>query len=174
MVRDFGKGSITLIGGSLAFTNVALRENRDVSAVNAALGNARRIIFDETHLGTVRTGTVMGLVRQFRLQGVVAVAIVCAFLFIWRSSTPFPPERAPAESERQLAAASASEGLLNLLMSHIPPNRIMQACVKEWRVDRGRLVTEDRLARMMAVAESKAAPVEQWRQIRALLDKTHQ
>jgi hypothetical protein len=72
----------------------------------------------------------------------------------------------------QLAAASVSEGLLNLLMVHIPANRIVGACVEEWRKDRGRLVGAEKLARIEDVVAQKAHPVAQWREIRALLDKT--
>jgi hypothetical protein len=170
--RTLGKGSVVLMGSSWAFTNVALKDTRDISTVQSAVGNAERIVFDETHLGTVQTGTVMGLVRQFRLQGFLGVVIVCALLFIWQSSSPFPPERlALVDADTKLAAASASEGLVNLLTCHIPANRIMTACVEEWRKDRGRLVSEETLARIKAVTERKAHPVAQWREIRALLDK---
>jgi len=170
--RAFGSGSIVLVGGSWAFTNQALKEDRDMARVEAAVGDSRRVVFDETHLGTTQTGTVMGLVRRFRLQGVLFVVIACALLFIWQSSAPFPPERASAKSDVQLAAASASEGLLNLLMVHIPANRIVSACVEEWRKDRGRLVRAEKLARIEDVVAQKAHPVAQWREIRALLNKT--
>jgi hypothetical protein len=170
--RAFGSGSIVLTGGSWAFTNQALKEDRDLARVQAAVGDSKRVVFDETHLGSVHTGTMMGLVRRFRLQGVLFVAIACALLFIWQSSAPFPPERAVAKSDLQLAAASASEGLLNLLTVHIPANRIVAACVEEWRKDRGRLVGADKLSRMGDIVAQKAHPVEQWREIQALLNKT--
>jgi hypothetical protein len=120
----------------------------------------------------VQSGTVMGLVRQFRLQGVVAVALICALLFIWRSSAPFPPERAVSEdSSLRLAAASASEGVLNLLTVHISPSRIVQTCVDEWKRDRGRLVSPETLAQVEGVAGRKGDAAVQWREIRAILDK---
>jgi hypothetical protein len=171
VTRNFGKGSVVLLGSSWLFTNDALRQDRDSAALNRAIGNPTRILFDETHLGSVEQGTVMGLARQFRLQGVLAVALVCALLFIWQSSAPFPPERTSSGSDdTRLAAASAGEGLRNLLAHHIAPNRLMSACVAEWRKDRGRLVPEDRLRRIEGIAALHADPVEQWREIRALLD----
>jgi hypothetical protein len=113
----------------------------------------------------------MGLVRHFRLQGVLAVAIACALLFIWQSSSPFPPERAPIESDTRLAAASASQGLLNLLSHHIPAGRLMTASIAEWKRDRGRLVPPDKMTQIESIAAQNLHPVTQWRQIRATLDK---
>jgi len=119
---------------------------------------------------------VMGLARRLRLQGALAVSMVCALLFIWRSSMPFPPERSvSADADMRLAATSASQGLRNLLAHHIPAGRIVSVCVAEWRKDRGRLVAADRLARIEAIAAGgnaarTAHPVTQWREIRAELD----
>jgi hypothetical protein len=169
--RQFGTGAVVLIGSSWAFTNASLREDRNISEITAAIGTPARILFDETHLGSVQQGSVMGLINRFRLQGVLAAAIVCALLFVWQSSAPFPPERAVAESDTRLAAASASQGLLNLLAHHIPANRLLGACVAEWRRDRGRVVSPDKLAQIESIAAQKAPPLTQWRQIRVLLDR---
>ena len=66
------------------------------------------------------------------LQGFIAVLMVCALLFIWQSSMPFPPQRSVAkERDFELAAASAGEGLRNMLTRHIPPAKIIEVCVKE-------------------------------------------
>jgi hypothetical protein len=170
-ILQFGTGTVVLIGSSWPFTNGALREDRNMSVLTSAIGTPSRILFDETHLGSVEPGSVMGLMRRFRLQGALAAAIVCALLFIWQSSSPFPPERARAESDTHLAAASARQGLLNLLAHHIPTNRLVSACVTEWRRDRGRLVPPDKLAQIESIAAQNAHPLTQWRQIRALLDK---
>jgi hypothetical protein len=160
-----------LIGTSYPLTNEALREARDTAWLNAVFGDAPRIVFDETHLGSVESGTIMGLARRFRLQGVLAVAIACALLFIWQSSAPFPPERSsPAGDDIRLFAASAGEGLRNLLAHHIPANRLIGACVAEWRKDRGRLAPADQLARLESIAAQKYThPIAQWREIRATL-----
>jgi hypothetical protein len=112
----------------------------------------------------------MALARRFRLQGVIAVALVCGLLFIWRSSAPFPPERAAAiGSDTRLAAASAGEGLRNLLAQHIPVDRVVSVCVAEWSKDRGRLAAPDTLAQMEAIAGRKTHPAVEWREIRDLL-----
>jgi hypothetical protein len=169
--RQFGTGAVVLIGSSWAFTNAALREDRNTPELTSAIGAPSRILFDETHLGSVDQGSVMGLVRRFRLQGVLAAAILCALLFIWQSSSPFPPERAPLESDTHLAAASAGQGLLNLLSHHIPPERLMTACIAEWKRDRGRLVPADKMAQIENIAAQNLHPLTQWRQIRATLDK---
>lgn len=167
--RQFGSGAIVLLGSSWTFTNAALRERRDIAALQSAIGNPARIVFDETHLGTVEQGTVMGLARRFRLQGVLAVALVCALLFIWQSSMPFPPERRAPAADTGLVAASAGEGLRNLLAHHIPAGRVMSACVAEWRRDRGRLVAPEKLVRIENIAAQHTHPVDQWREIRAEL-----
>lgn len=170
--RAFGKGSVTLIGGSYPFTNEALKESRDLSVVESAVGGSKHIVFDEAHLSGEKSGNVMSLLRQFRLQGAIAVALVCALLFVWRSSAPFPPERpVSAEAEFRLAAASAGEGLLNLLAHHIPADGVVRACVAEWKKDRGRTVRPETVARIENIAAERKHPATQWREIRALLDR---
>ncbi len=173
VTRAFGKGSIVLMGSSWAFTNEALRDDRNQNELSLALGDSTRFVFDETHLGTQEQGTIMGLARRFRLLGVLAVALICALLFIWQSSAPFPPERETADdTDLRLAAASAGEGLRNLLAHHIEPDKVVSACVAEWRRDRGRLVAPDTLARMEAIASGKATAAEKWLEIRELLHKS--
>jgi hypothetical protein len=172
VTRAFGKGSVLLMGSSWAFTNAALREDRNLAELNSAIGSPARILFDETHLGSEEQGSLMALARRFRLQGVIAVSLICALLFIWQASSPFPPEQPAApDADVRLAAASAGEGLQNLLAHHIPANRVVAACVAEWRKDRGRLAAPDTIAQMEAIAARKAHPAEQWREIRELLRK---
>jgi hypothetical protein len=172
LTRAYGNGSIVLMGSSWAFTNAALREDRNLAELDRALGTPNSIVFDETHLGTQEQGSIMALARRFRLQGVMAVSLICAILFIWQSSAPFPPERQQTpDDDMRLAAASASEGLRNLLAHHIPANRIVAACVAEWRKDRGRLAAPDTIAHMEAISAQKAHPAAQFQEIRELLKK---
>lgn len=168
--RRFGNGSVALVGSGYPFTNEALRESRDLPLIEWAVGPSATVIFDESHLGSEEQGSVMGLMRQFRLQGLLAALLACALLFIWQSSVPFPPER-PATERRDftLAAASASEGLLNLLTRHIGPREIVKTCVAEWRRDKGRKAPPEKLARIEGIAAENAHPLRQWEEIREAL-----
>ena len=74
-------------------SNEGLRDERDAEMIASLAGPAQRITFDENHFGVVETGSVTKLMRRYRLQGAVAILIVAAALFLWRSGGPslLPP-----------------------------------------------------------------------------------
>ena len=168
--KQFGSGTIALLTNPDPFSNVALREDRDLPLLSWAAGEKNKIVFDESHLGSVQQGTIVGLALQLRLQGLIAVLLTCALLFIWQSSVPFPP--GPTSSQAQdftLIGAGTSEALPNLLARHIARARLMKTCVAEWRRDRGRKAGETKIARIENIAASNAPALRQWEDIRTIL-----
>jgi hypothetical protein len=170
--RPFGAGSVGVFAAPGAFANGSLREHRDSRLVKWALGDKSPVIFDESHLGSVERGGVMSLIRQFRLQGVLGVVLLCAVLLFWQASFPFPP---PAETSTRddavLQGPATVEGLQNLLSHHIAPAKLMPACVAEWRHDRGRRVRDEAFGRIEKIAGSAGNPVGQWKEIRQVISE---
>jgi hypothetical protein len=129
--RAFGKGSVVLMAESLDFDNQSTVAMDRLDEVSAALGPNARIIFDEQHFGMTESGTVVGLVRRFRLGGMTLGLLCCAALWIWRNASAFPPP-APAAAMERLAGRTSHAGLLNLLSRHIRPADLPAVCWQKW------------------------------------------
>lgn len=132
--RPFGSGSIVLLPDSQRLNNRNLAESAAARALAVRLiGNYRRVVFAEAHLGIVESGSVAGLVRHFHLQGLAAGLLLVAILFLWHRSDTFPP--APRREQERGAAIAGSETramLAGLLAKHIAPGSLLNICVAEW------------------------------------------
>jgi hypothetical protein len=87
----FGKGTLVIAPDALPFSNGALAFAPDPRLITRALGSNKLVLFDESHLGLSESGTIVGLARRYRLQGLAFGLAVCVALFLWRSMSPFPP-----------------------------------------------------------------------------------
>ena len=129
--RAFGAGSIVLVADSYPLSNEGLREDPDAAFLSRVVGPARRILFDENHFGVVETGSVATLMRQFHLEGPVAMLAFAAALFLWRNASTFlPPRRASASAA--VSGRDSVEGLSSLLRRGIPEKELLAACFAEW------------------------------------------
>lgn len=129
-------GSVVVIGDSFFFSNEAMSGARNTPLLTWLVGDARRVIFDETHLGLSRSPGMMTLVRRYRFHGVVLALLAAGLLFVWRGACSLTPPRPEVEAEEELASNSAA-GLTNLLRRSLPPSRLLAACLQEWRRSRG-------------------------------------
>lgn len=129
--RAFGSGSIVLTASSEVFANQNLAADRNSALLIRLIGDNARVVFDESHLGVQDTGSVLGLVHKYRLDGALWGLLAVAIVFVWSNAAGFPPP-----SERRLAAATASHdsraGLAQLLRRQIPTARIVEVCISEW------------------------------------------
>jgi hypothetical protein len=160
--RGFGKGMVVVLAESVAFDNQSSVARNRIDDVAAALGPQRRIVFDEQHFGLSESGTIVGLARRYRLGGMALGLLVCAVLWIWRSTSSFPPAAAAAVVER-LEGRTSHAGLLTLLRRHIRPGDLPEVCWQEW-VSTNR-VRPDVVARAVAIVRGGAGPVEKVRLI---------
>jgi len=182
--RTFGKGTIVLVADTFPLSNEGLREARDAGLIARIAGSATRITFDEDHFGVSETGSVTKLMRQYRLQGAVAILIVAAALFLWRSVSSLLPPRggALASSQGAIAGRDSLEGLAALLHRGVPEKQLLDVCFAEWsnsisrgtrgspdpRTPRAAAAIEDEIARQGA-----RAPVDAYRAAcRILTEKT--
>ncbi len=161
--RNFGRGSIVLVGDSFPLSNEGLREARDAAfladLVDHDAGPATRIIFDENHFGVTETGSVTTLMRKYQLEAAVAVLALAAALFLWRSASSFlpPRESRPAEA---VAGRDAIDGMTALLLRGIPEKNLLNACFAEWSKSAMR---EPRAAAVEDQIRGARDPVEAYR-----------
>jgi hypothetical protein len=128
--RAFGSGSIVLAASSDVFANQNLAVDRNSALLIRLIGNNAHVIFDESHLGVQDTGSVLGLVHKYRLDGALWGLLALAIAFVWSNAAGFPPP------EPRLAVANSGHdsrsGLAQLLRRQIPTMRIIDVCVAEW------------------------------------------
>ena len=129
--RSFGRGSLVLLTQTFSLSNEGLQKP-DGNLVAWVVGRSARVVFDEEHLGLVETGSVGALIRRYRLAGAMLVLALLGVLFVWRQAGHFLPER-PVSARAAARSLHASTGLVNLLRRHITRNRLIAACLQEWR-----------------------------------------
>jgi hypothetical protein len=166
--RPFGKGSVVLLAASDDFNNQSTASGDRLKLVSAAIGPNRRILFDEPHLGISESGSVVGLVRRFRLSGLALGLASCAALWIWKNAAVFPP---PAVAPpRNLSGRTSLSGLLTLLRRHIPANEVAAVCWREWLTAHRREITPASAASAEEILRHSAArPLDAAREIQAVL-----
>jgi hypothetical protein len=129
--KHFGAGSIVLFTDSYLLSNEGLRESRNPELIASLLGSARRIEFDENHLGVADEGGVAVLLRKYRLEGALAVLLLAVALFIWASASSFLPPREQRPDDT-VAGRDAQEGLAALLRRGVPEKDLLDTCFREW------------------------------------------
>lgn len=151
--REFGRGSHVLLSQSFALSNEGLLEPNG-KLIAGLIGTATTIVFDESHLGVVETGSVGALIRRYRLTGVALVLAILGLLFVWRQSGHFLPER-NIEREAAMANLNSAAGMVSLLHRHIAARQIVATCVAEWKRSLSVLPYAQR--RRAAMVEASAA-----------------
>ncbi|MBI5383351.1 MAG: DUF4350 domain-containing protein [Verrucomicrobia bacterium] len=160
MERRLGGGSMVLLTDSYLFSNEALRQHREPALLAWLVGPARRVIFEETHLGVEEAPGLATLARQYRLHGVFLALLLLAALYIWRNSVPFmpPPEEQLAwEHGDAVLGKESAAGFVNLLRRNIRGSDVLAVCFAEWKKSCGRGIAAPRLHQVQAVVEAEAS-----------------
>lgn len=129
--RSWGPGSLVLVSSGTMFINGALAASPDTALLVSLIGPSGRIVFDESHFGIVESGSVMGLLRAFHLQGVLFGMLIPVALFVWKCSSSFPPVLHSRPRERVEGRRSFS-GLIALLRRNLSPADLAIVCWQEW------------------------------------------
>jgi hypothetical protein len=129
--RVRGKGSITLLADSFVLSNEAVQRERATSLLADLLGDAKRVVFVESHLGVEIESGVAVLARRYGLGGAALTALVLAGLWIWRSATPLTPIF--EEDEEVPLSVAPTAGLEALLRRAVPPTKLFATCIEAWR-----------------------------------------
>jgi hypothetical protein len=135
-VRDlvelrFAKGILVIAPDALAFSNGVLAFAPNTRLITKALGTSKLVVFDESHLGLSESGTIVGLARRYRLEGLALGLAVFVALFLWRSMSPFPP-LATSQEPRLIAGRTSSSGLTTLLARNVPPQDLAPTAWTLW------------------------------------------
>lgn len=168
--RHFGAGSVVLASDSLFLTNGALANQAQVALISTIFGANTRIEFDEAHFGMTETGSVMGLARKYRLQGLFAGLAILAALFLWKTGAEFPsvlPTSDISRSQGAVAGRDAQQGFLGLLRRNVPASQLARECLREWRKT---ALRDPRFPRMQAAADAEPDPVRAYTLIREALE----
>jgi hypothetical protein len=131
MERPFGLGTIVLVAQTYPLSNEGLREDRDAPQIARLVGPARNIAFDEDHFGIEDSGSVTTLMRKYHLEPAIAVLLLTALLFLWRSASSLLPPRA-LDKAQSVAGRDAQEGLVSLLERSLPEKDLLNTCYAEW------------------------------------------
>jgi len=181
--RAYGKGSIVLMAEGYPLSNEAINAERKPALIGWLLGDATRVVFDETHLGIEQTPGLMNLARKYGLHAAFASLGLLAMLFIWYAMTPVVPRRSEEEEVEHIARGQnrdAFAGMVNLLRRSVRPQDLMEVCLAQWkRTLRGtrpgqlvRIQQADAAARIAKDAgRLRSAPAESYREIFEILNR---
>jgi hypothetical protein len=131
--RLYGKGSIILSSDSFFLSNEAMKNKRYPHLLSWLCGTHKKIIFDETHLGVLKSPGIAMLLRKYGLTPFFISLMVLALLVIWKQSVRFVPAYEEDAEATVDAGKDTSTGLTNLLRRNIPLNGILSACLEEWK-----------------------------------------
>jgi hypothetical protein len=172
MERVAGKGSEVLFASSSDFSNWTLAVSdgdADFGLISTAIGGSSRVIFDEEHFGITQSGSVVGLVRRFRLTGMAFGFAICAALLIWRNVSAFPPP-APVHKTSAAVGRTSRSGLLTLLRRHIAASDLATVCWNEWFSTNRRALSTESAARAREIACRETDPVKALREIQPIVN----
>ncbi len=177
--KSRGAGTIVVATDSFFASNEALVRDRHPELLAWLAGPNHKVIFDEAHFGIVDAPGIAALARKYRLYGAAAALVVLAALFIWRNSSSLAPRRDAAASHgNEIAGRDATAGFVGLLRRNIPPDRVIEVCLAEWRksFDRGARFSAREKASLENIAGEENArpardkdPVQTYRRLSAAL-----
>ena len=159
--RHLGLGTIVLFSDSVPFGNEAVMRQPEPELLSWTIGDARRIVFDETNHGVAEHPGIASMGRRYRLGGFLAGSLVLLALFLWRSAVGFLPALPAEERERPSTGHDSQSGLAHLLGSRLSPHGRFAACLEEWERAFGNRVPEAavRLAQARALLQAEGRRV---------------
>jgi hypothetical protein len=177
--RPLGLGTVVVCADSYLFSNEGLRSSPASDFLAWLIGSARRVVFDEAHLGVMEAPGTASLARRYRLELPFFTLGALAALLVWRGGSSFEPRREEsAEAHASIRGRSLSGGFVGLLRRNIAPGELLSLCLKEWRHSRfgGRSVPSARLVRVQEIidrenlaAGARPDPVRVYQEISAVL-----
>lgn len=131
--RRVGAGTIVLATDTYFATNQALMAHPAPEFLAWLIGDARQVIFDETHLGTQENPGIMAMALRYRLHGFFLGGVLLFLLFVWQGSSSLVPSNDGMEAgPRMVAGQGAVAALVSLLRRGVPRSRLLQTCFDQW------------------------------------------
>jgi len=180
--RVLGRGTLVLCADSFFISNEALRSERHPELLAWLLGDAAKIIFDETHFGIYRQTGVADLLRHYRFTWSVAALAFVSLLFVWKNTVCFVPPREsdPAAGDPVVTERDHISGLVALLRRNFTSGTLLQVCCREWEqtFKKDRRIQTDAAAQIKSLLRfeapssgKKTDPVAGYRQISRALKR---
>lgn len=138
-----GGGSLVFCADSYMFSNEALASKANSKMLLYMLGNKKNIIFDETHLGAVKTRNIAWLARKYNLVPFFIVLAATLILYIWRSLL-VPYNSHKEEQEESLPENFSNSSLVNMLKANFPTKQLLNECWKEFEAGKTRKFMSDK------------------------------
>ena len=135
--RHFGKGSVVMATDSYFISNEAMARDRHANLLAWLVGANNQVVFDEAHLGIVKTSGIAMLMRKYRLHGLAAGLLLLAGLFIWKNASSLVPPHAERERQDYIAGKDSAAGFVNLLRRSIARRDLLTVCFAEWKKSSG-------------------------------------
>ncbi|MCB1076671.1 MAG: hypothetical protein KDM64_02485 [Verrucomicrobiae bacterium] len=155
--RAFGKGSVVMTSDSYFASDEALWQGAHSEFLLWLAGGKTRLVFDETIHGSVESGSVMKMVRQYRFHGFFIGFFVFIALLAWRSGTSLAPgseavERGlVADSAAAIAGEDTETGFIRLLRRNVSRKRLLRTCAEVWRQTAARRLRSESARQRQAV-----------------------
>jgi len=131
--RWLGAGSIVLASDSYFVSNEALLVERAPALLAWLIGDARHIVFDESHLNIREQLGVATLLRRHGLGGFVAGFFLLLILWLWRNTTfTLAPSTIPGRVDEIVSGRDSFTGFVHLLRRGPPPSELLRVCLNEW------------------------------------------
>jgi hypothetical protein len=171
IARRLGPGSVVLSASTSLFTNGGLASSPDTALLASIVGETEGVVFDETHFGIVESGSIMSLLRGFRLQGLLCGFLILGALFVWRFSFSFPPI-SRARQDRGMEGRRSSSGLIVLLRRNLSSGDLVSVCWQEWLKGTTRPLTPElRLRAEQELRNAGTQPTSALRNIHEILQR---
>ena len=178
--RPWGSGSIAHASDSYLFTNEAKRRARSTELLAWFVGGNANVVFNESHLGVVKTQGIATLGRKYNLEGLVIAIIVTALLFVWKSLVSLVPKRKQSGPIIDHSDKDTLSGMSNLFRRNIAKSRILRTCLDEWEKAHARnarisSTTREEIRQLVEREEQqltgKQGPVTTYKQICSILEE---
>ena len=130
-----GGGSLVLCADSYFFSNQYLAENSSAKLLLHLIGSRNNIVFDETHLGAIKSLNIVYLAKKYNLYPFIIATVITLLFFIWRSmSRPanVPKNTIITNETKDSINDFSDSSLVNMLKSNYSIRELMQACWEEF------------------------------------------
>ena len=173
--RFGGTGSLVLAGETILISNEGLYRDRNSELLLTLFDGRRVVIFEESHLGVVQSGSVGQLLRRYRLGGAALVLVMLFALFFWRSAVSFLPHQQRTDaSAASVTSHAGQDALVNLVRASVPSAALTTAAQILWHRSSRLMKTwspprRERVARLLE--EAAGPPLETWRRAHEILKR---
>ncbi len=179
--RKFGAGSVVVCTDRYFLSNEALWKDPKPVFLSWLIGDATKVIFEETHLGSEIGDEegIMTLAKRHGMHGLFLGGLLLFALFVWRSAVSLVPSNADDDMGHWRADAvegrSTASGLEGLLRRGIGSKGLLKRCFEIWSGTRVAVAAlpAERVQAAAKIVEANAGTKNAVTTYRAVRDALH-